>query len=208
MRSPRAGGDSGAILVEFSLFLPFVVLIAMGLLEFGLIYSDTQIVGTALRSTARAGANTTGGGGDQATADWTALRAALTGLGELDLDRVNRIVIYDGSAGGSAPSACRSLDVSGTPFVGGVANTCNVYGTDWLTNTFDDTDSSVGFGSNGCPTSVTGWCPTTDRDSTAPGLDMFGVYVEYERDYITGLFGSTATIRDNAIYQIEPQAGS
>ncbi len=216
MTGRRFNGDSGAIMVEFALFGPFLALAAMGILEFGVFYSDSQTVATAVRASTRAAANTTGEGGDSPLADWVALRAAVAGSESLDLDQIDRLVIYDAdaatSADGAIPPTCKTKSISAVNDVDGVAGVCTIYSSEWLTDTFDGSDfASSGFNTTtGCPTPLTisnAWCPA-DRDATAPGFGTVGIYIQITRDTISGFFGDSLTIRNDAAYRIEPEAGT
>ncbi len=221
----RFRGDEGAIMVEFALFAPVLMLLAMGVLEFGLAWSDSQTLATAMRSAARAGSNTGGGGGDNATADHLAIRAALAALGGLDASKVDRIVVYDASGDesseGSVPSDCKTVLLPAHGFAYDGDGTCNIYGAAWLAN-YDASDSNVNFvtaGStpSGCPRPIpsgspaSAWCANpTDREADQGadgGADWIGVYVQYDRDAITGMFGDGFTIRDDSAYRIEPALG-
>ncbi len=71
--SRRGHGDEGAVMVEFALMAPLLVLLSLGIAEFGFVWRDSVTIVTASRSAARAASNTTGGAGNKAQADWIAL---------------------------------------------------------------------------------------------------------------------------------------
>jgi len=52
----RAGGERGAVAVEFALILPVLLLILMGTIEFGRVYSQFQVYNGAAREGARCAA--------------------------------------------------------------------------------------------------------------------------------------------------------
>ena len=52
----RAGGERGAVAVEFALILPVLLLILMGTIEFGRVYSQFQVFNGAAREGARCAA--------------------------------------------------------------------------------------------------------------------------------------------------------
>ncbi len=216
MSRRRFTGDSGAVMVEFALFAPFLVLMALGLMEFGLVYSDSQTLATAVRSSARAAANTTGEGGNNSRADWLGLRAAVAGSERLDIDKIDRLVVYDADAAssdnGAVPPNCRTNAINPVNDVDGIGGVCTMYSSDWLTSTFDGSDfANSGYNSTtGCPaplTNATAWCPSA-RDAAPPGFGTVGIYIQYKRETISGLFGDSHTLRDDAAYRIEPEAGT
>ena len=52
----RAGGERGAVAVEFALILPVLLMILMGTIEFGRVYSQFQVYNGAAREGARCAA--------------------------------------------------------------------------------------------------------------------------------------------------------
>jgi Flp pilus assembly protein TadG len=52
----RAGGERGAVAVEFALILPVLLMILMGTIEFGRVYSQFQVFNGAAREGARCAA--------------------------------------------------------------------------------------------------------------------------------------------------------
>jgi Flp pilus assembly protein TadG len=52
----RARGDQGAVAVEFALILPLLILIVVGTIEFGRVYSQFQVFNGAAREGARCAA--------------------------------------------------------------------------------------------------------------------------------------------------------
>lgn len=52
------------------------------------------------------------------------------------------------------------------------------------------------------------WCPT-DRNDTVGNSDYIGVYLKLDHQWLTGIFGDTADIKDYSVIRIEPaRAGS
>ena len=56
----RRDGTRGAVLVEFVLILPFLLVLLFGCIEFGLIFYNKQVLTNASREGARAGISRTG----------------------------------------------------------------------------------------------------------------------------------------------------
>lgn len=197
---PRLRGDSGAVFVEFAVFAPVLVLLAMGLLEFGLVYKAKGTLVTATRSAARAGANTSGGGGDSTYADLNILLAVQAALGDIDASDIERVVVYNASSSnGVAPASCRNHVVSsnsyGTP--GGGAN-CNVYGGGFVMSLSSDPGLWVSGADNG-------WEPSgRDVDISDGATSSLGVYIEIDHQAITGTFGDSFAVTDYAVLALEP----
>jgi hypothetical protein len=198
-RAPRRrlGGDDGAVLVEFALFAPVAVVLLMGILEFGMAFRDANTVRSADRAAARAGANTFVGGGNSNVADWNILSSLKAGTASIASDEIVRVVIYDaGAADGDPPPACKTH----TPGAGygspGTAD-CNVY-----TGAFLETLPAT---SAGWSTAYdAGWDPTERDVDSDGGTDYLGIWMQVDREAVTGFFGSTITITDKAVMQLEP----
>lgn len=52
----RCGGESGAVAVEFALILPVLLLLLVGTIQFGVVYSEYQVMEGAAREGARCAA--------------------------------------------------------------------------------------------------------------------------------------------------------
>ena len=191
----RRGRDQrGATLVEAAFVFPVLIIIAFGLIEFGLVLKDYLTVANMTRSGARTAVAT----GASATADYNILQsigAAGTALGSGNLQY---IVIFKATAGSSAlPSpSCNSGSVTGL---------CNYYTPAQLTL------AKTNFGnclSNGDATVDGAWCPVqrvnTLTGNSGVGPDYVGVYVKTVHPYITKLFGSSLTMTDTTVMRIEP----
>jgi hypothetical protein len=192
----RCRGDEGAILVEFALFAPMLVVLAMGLLEFGLAFKQANTLRTATRAAARAGSNTFAGGGNSSDADLNILLSLKAGVSSIDSDDIVRVVIYRAnSSSGDVPATCKGFNPSnglyGSP---GGAN-CNVYTGDFLAalgTTWND-----GYDN--------GWEPETARDvDSVGGTDFIGVYIATDHALLTGIFGDSLTMTDNTVMRLEP----
>ena len=75
-RRRRADGERGAALVEMGLVAMPLLIMALGLVEFGLMWSDSMALDRASRSAARVAAQL----GDDDQADREALRALVSNL--------------------------------------------------------------------------------------------------------------------------------
>lgn len=204
-RTPRRGrGDDGAVMVEFALMAPLLVLLALGIAEFGFVWRDSVTIVTASRSAARAASNTTGGAGNKPQADWIALGQFTAALQGIELDEINRLIIYNatGSNPATVLNACKTHNLGGAEF-GGRSGECNIYTGDFLANTFDATDDSNFVGGTNWDSA---WEPAS-RDATQAGsnMDYLGIWVEIDQNTLSGIFGDTWTHRDDVIFRLEPE---
>lgn len=201
----RADDDRGAALLELLTILPFLALLVVGIVEFGLTYRDNLTVTNAARSGVRVGSNA----GSERRADYEIIRAVQSALQDIPTSAIERVVVYDANIGGSLledpPSICKTTVANGVNAVGAH---CNVYhGSDFQT---------VGFpapGDFGAPTDTACaggdrdiiWCPTDRIDDQSIGVDALGVWISIEHDMTTGLLPwDSLTISENAIMNIEP----
>lgn len=180
--------ERGASLVEASIIVPLLLLLVIGIMEYGLAFKDYLTVSYLSREGARLGA--LAGDADSADCD------ILTGLAELitptDLARLDYIEIYEAHQSTGAQGA-----------------------TNRATYT-DPNDPSVCTeptgGQPGDGWSITplggGW-PTGSRNTTAGStpLDIIGVRVVLTRSWITGFgpFSGTATVDETTITRLEPE---
>ena len=195
LRDADGNRQRGAVLVEFVLIAPVLVLIVAAIFEFGLAFRDSMTLSNALRSGARVGSNA----GRERQADYTILKSVEAAMTEFPTARVERIIVYKASTTSSAvPTAC--LAISGS---GGVNGSCNVYQRSDLARPLTD------FGGT---TSCSGtspdryWCPTSRQNQQALGADYLGVWMQIRYEYVTNIFpGSGITITDSAIMRLEPR---
>lgn len=193
-------------MIEFALFLPVLVALAMGVLEFGLAWHDSGRVERSVQTAGRAAS--TVGPFQSAMADFDAVRAVATTLAGADHATLERVIVYNSTApDGAPPQACLNVDIS-TPLIGhGVSGVCNVYSAAQVAQS----DPSVGFsrGSILAPDCDSGdwdddWCPV-DRVRDIDNPVYVGVYVEANFDWITGLLpGNGVDISRYAVFQLEP----
>ena len=195
LRDADGNRQRGAVLVEFAIIAPVLVLIVAAIFEFGLAFRDSMTLSNALRSGARVGSNA----GRERAADYTILKSVEAAMTEFPTARVERIIVYKASTADSAvPSAC--LAVAGS---GGVNGSCNVYLASDMARPLSDFTGT---------TSCTGsspdryWCPTTRQNQQALGADYLGVWMQIRYDFVTNVFpGTGITIRDRAIMRLEPR---
>jgi Flp pilus assembly protein TadG len=195
---PRAG-ERGQSLIELSIAIPVVLLLLLGMLEFGFAFSHHLTLEYATREGARTGAALAAGTaevvctGTSNTDAYTiaAVQRVLTGAGgQVPLTQVKQIRIYKADASG-ADTGTSNLWVPGAgPTVDGVV---------------------LQFMRSG----ATNWDPCTRHDSPGAwgGTDSVGVSLVYDYQYITPLgnlmgLGGAPTLRigDRTIMALNPAA--
>ncbi len=199
----RHDRERGAVMIEFFLAVPIVILFAFAIIEFSLIWRNSLTLTTAAQLGARTGANA----GDYRLADHGALTSTLSALSELPGDaRIERIVVFNPIG----LEAKMDPDCKTGP---SKPNVCNVYEGTILTN------PKPGDFSTGDPATATScaaaepdaaWCPLDRLNEFSTGFDRIGVYVEVRHKHVTGIvFPSTyRTLRDTTVMQLEPELDS
>lgn len=199
-RSTRRADDSGAVMVEFGLLAPVLVLLSLGLLEFGMAWRQNLYVERSAQMAGRTGASS---GADPFT-DYDILQSVSSTISGATNTELERVIVFKANTGGTVPASCLSAAYTGLG-AHGVAGVCNVYGAAQVFTT----SPGVGFARASNATTCgsgwdTRWCPM-GRDRTLPGADRIGLYVEAKYTNYTGLLPSpTQTLRTTAVYQLEP----
>jgi hypothetical protein len=199
----RRRDSRGQSLVEFSMIVPVVLLIVLGVLEFGFAFDQTMTVTYATREGARSGAAFASGNSTTMPCSVStdvdkyiiaAVQRVLEGPGSrINISNVSEIRIYkaDGSGNqiGGAANVWTFANDAG-PVVDGAPLDWNASSTGW----------------NAC-TRVNSWVGNTPPDS-------LGVSIRYTYDYVTPLalitrfFGpSTSTslpISDRSVMALNP----
>jgi Flp pilus assembly protein TadG len=187
------GGDRGAVLVEFALIAPVLVLLMLGMFEYG---NAWRQVGRVERA-AQQGARTASSMANHRFADYEALRAIDTATRDLNGLTVERVIIFNATDDdGEIPNAaCLTGSVSGV---------CNTY-----TGAQVRTTSPAGFsgGSSSAPTCSgsldAAWCPL-GRSRDQSSIVRVGVHLTLTYESVTELLPTTVTIERTAVYQIDP----
>ena len=192
--SERLRGDEGAVLVELALALPLLVLLLVGVVEYGTAWGDASTLERALLASGRVLSNE----GNARQADQEALLSLAAGLEPGQRSDVRKVIIFDATTNATVPAACLNVNTSGAPPYG-VSGACNVYTqsqvTNALTGAFTGTNCVGGWDAR--------WCPTTRERE--PNPDRVGVYVQVHYDPVTGLLPPGGiTIERTAVYQLEP----
>jgi hypothetical protein len=170
-------------MIEAAIVMPLLITLVMGIIDFGMVFSDMQTVGSASRQGARSGvAYSRQSGYDQqvTAAVAAALQARTTGT-PLEL----WIYAADTSVGDEdAPIGFPNFE-------------------DCVTKCIKYTWS----GSAGQPAGGSGWAWNTMRTGClgSDDFDVMGVRVKVRHDLVTGLFGDDITLTDKTVMRLEPQ---
>ena len=189
--------ERGSVLVEAVLGFPLLALLMIGTLEFGMAWRDSTTVSTALRSSARTAATL----GNSSSADYYALQSLKAGLSGIPAGAISRIIIYNANSSNTPPSNCLTMTAPGGQTTSGAQ--CNVYTAASLA--LPSTSFSTG-ATGSCPASAVDryFCPLTRDVSQASITDYLGVYIQVRHDFVSRMFGTSLTIKDKLIVQLEP----
>lgn len=211
-RRMRRVAGRGQSLVEFSLVVPLFLLILVGMMEFGFIFTHDLTLEYATREGARAGAALANGGGTLGcgsgqSPNWqsvdplviAAVERVLQSPGsQVVVARVSRIVIYKANPTTGANDQGRqdvwSYSAGAGPVPQGSSEHLN-----FVDASYPNGDS---------------W-PACSRSNAAPSIDSIGVSLTYTYDFVTplasilGFFGGgtpTLTMTDKTVMDLNPTA--
>ncbi len=215
-RSSRASSekDRGAVMVEAIVILPLLILLVLGISEFGFIFRSTITIASTSRSAARVSSNVANDRG----ADYETLNTVIASLGSssIDLNDVEHVLIYNSTLEDDVPANCFS---GGVPQASNsTGRECNHYDTADLISLASDPTAAATFGLNtdGTPINPTAtacvigdadfdFCPL-DRDRTPnPNTEYVGVWIQVRHDFTTGVLPwNGITLEDKTVMGIEP----
>jgi hypothetical protein len=179
--------DRGASTIEAAFVLPILLVIALGVAEFGFAFVDWLSVSNAARTGARIGS----AAGTTDTADSVILDAVGQALADVDSSTVEAVWIYKADAMGRPADQASGCDVGSE----GLCTTSNVYvpsGGGWQCMAV-----------NGCP-----WTPAV-RDNRLPGLEKLGVRVVFQHSWLTNFMPLPGgPWVDDSVFQLEPAQGA
>lgn len=171
----RLRGDEGAVLVEAAFVFPVLMLLAIGIMEFGLLYMNASTVSNATASGARAGSTQS----RQATYSTNAALAVAAALEAMEFGDPQMLVVYKADPNTGKP-------VDGDYETCGACNKYTWSGTTWTAT-------------------QTGWSSSSQKAcGTVANTDYLGVYVRAQHNYLTSMFGSAKTIREHTMMRLEP----
>lgn len=176
-------------MVEAALILPVMVLLVLGIMEFGLLFTSYSTTTAASRSGARLAATAYSQAGSSTSAQDGAA-SQIAAATAADLEVLNNgvpigMVIYrvDGSSTNGAP-------VGGFPgpnLTGGCTSDCIRFTWNTANGTFTRTSGS--------------W---PDADACGAVVDSVGVFVQTRHNYISGLLGQTRDVEGHTVMRLEP----
>lgn len=185
----RRHPESGATMLEFAIAAPLVIVLVVGLIEFGFGFVDLQTVASATTSGARVGSAFGSGAGlgpGDPTADEIIQDAVTDGLSDLrSSSTVQELWVYKSNAGGDVVDE---------------TNTTNKY-----TPVFAGDGSVSGWIAVQEP-----WTPASRATDLSLSLgtinrDYLGVRVIFKHEWVTGLLPlSPPTWTDDAVVLLEP----
>jgi hypothetical protein len=186
-RPPRRR-DRGAVLVEAVLVFPLLITLVMGILEFGMVFSDKMTVSASTRAGARAAVAYS----RQANYDGQTRDAVASALSSRTTGTPLELWIYRVDPNDSSQT-------NGSPKGFSDFSNCS---TQCLKYTWNQSANGGlgGWDTNGGG----GWAYGTMNACTMP-LDQLGVWVKVRHDLFTGLFGKTMTLTDHTVMRLEPQ---
>jgi len=198
----RGAGEAGSLVAELALVLPFLVLLVLGIFEFGMAWRESLNLASAVRSGARQVTNA----GDTRPADYLALQGFQSTMARARNVSVDRVSIYKAVNADGDPSNPSCLTIVPTGSGTGVSGACNIYswsqinglGANYLTH----------FGPN--DTSCTGawdssWCPINRNADQGDPPDYVGFYARVTYTSYTNLLPSSITVTDRGVMRIEPK---
>lgn len=191
MRTRRTARRSqrGAVLVEAALVLPVMILIVVGILEFGLLFTSYSTTTASTRSGARLAATNYAPAGAVVTAQ----RDALTQIAlstSADLKVLNNgvpigMVVYKVST--SSTDGAPTGGFPGANMAGGCTSDCVRFA-------WNPANQRMEYAS--------GTWATPDACGTT--VDSIGVFVQSRHEFLTGFFGRTRLVNGHTVMRLEP----
>lgn len=172
--------DEGASMLEFAFVLPVLLLLLIGLAEFGLGFRDMLTVNSASREGARVASAV----GNAAGADCVAIEAAAAALVGVDIDAVEQVWIYEAADDGTPMPGIRQVY---RPATGADAAATLVCSAGWV--------------------QLENGYPPASRSVVSSDLDLLGVRVIFTHKWVTQVppFGGVETWTADTIMRLEPQ---
>ena len=199
----RLKGDDGSLLAELALVSPLLVVLLIGIFEFGMGWREVTNNSSATRSAARSITNV----GSGRSADWAGLTAFATNMGRSKHITINRVVVYKTTSANGDPTDPTCLTIIPPAAGSGVNGACNIYsgtqiktlGAAYLTN-FGTSDTA-------CATGAWDhyWCPLNRKSNQGDPPDYVGVYANFTYKSWTGLMPSSVTMTERLVMRIEPK---
>jgi len=173
-------------MVEFAFIFGFLLIIALGTFEYGMLFRDWLSVSVSAREGGRVAASAA----DHPNADCVILEAATGALQSLHSGGIAEVHIYKSDASGSYPGRNSSYTRRYSPFQPGDPSLVACNGSDW---------NAEQLGSN--------WDPS-DRVNTTGAADWIGIRLEFQHEWLTDFlwWTGTADFDDDTVFRLEPPA--
>lgn len=196
--SVRRRGDRGAVIIEAALVTPVLLLLVVGVIEWGLAFRDHL----ALQSAVAGGARMAAVAGSTATADWQVLEAVERELVGVPMAQVRAVVVFKADGPGAAvPPECKVASQLVGSTDDPLPGACNHYTAAELA--LEAMPES--WGSCDATSPVRSYCPGGRRTSLdGDGPDYLGVYVEIDHPFVTRLPGDQLRLSATAVTKLEP----
>jgi Flp pilus assembly protein TadG len=180
------------VLVEAAIVIPILMMITLGIIEYGGAYREDATVATATRSGARVASSlpkTDFGcvaGPSCSDSALTVSAAVASALQSLGANAPQQVWIYDVATDGSGPPN----------FTG----CTNCVGYNWVSGTKSFSTTKLG----------TGWLSSAQNAcaGSAGPPDQIGVYVRATHTAVTRMFGGNRSLSGNTIMRFEPYVGA
>jgi hypothetical protein len=186
-RPRRARDQRGAVLVEAAIVIPILMMITLGIVEYGGAYRENAALAGAARAGARVASSLpktdfgcTAPCTDSAVTVAAAVSSALQSFGS---NAPQEMWIYKVGVAGNTP-----------PFTS--CSSC--VGYNW-----DPSSKSFGGAQRG-----TGWSAATQNACAGGPDDEIGVYIKVNHTAVTRIFGGDRTLTATTIMRLEPFVGS
>ena len=190
--SGRRAESRGAALIEMAILMPLLILLIIGIFEFGAAFKDFLTTSNSVR----VGTRILSAKGDISTADCHALKAAVESMGTATtISKISSIEIYQANSAGDQIAG----ETNTYLYTGSSSNTCSLSLTDPMDVFEGWVISSAGV-----------LYPPGDRivlvEGTYP-LDLVGLRINYTHDWLSGFppFRGSINIDEQAIIRLEPQ---
>ncbi len=225
----KARSNRGVAIVEAAFITPVFFALILGLFEGGLYMKDYL----ALSNAVRAGARSASAAGADGQADLYTLIDVNNEASGLGAGQLKYVVIYKATGPGDGPTDVGGPS-GGCKSGIAVTDVCNVYYPEDINKAIAqvkeeraqaaadaagtgrtlDTDK-IWFGclisgphANASPDRF--WCPGSRADARSDnnkaGPDYVGIWIKAEHGWVTKMFGSTTTMTDQSVIQIEPRS--
>ncbi len=191
----RLRRDNGAVLLEAALVTPLLLVLLMGIIEYGLYFKNVSSASAAAASGARAAVTQSRSNTYSSNAELSVAAA----LNAISNTTPLEIVVYRADPATGRPctsaygSACSSAMANGTSF--DLCTECYIW---------DFTDGSWSI-RGGATSPSPAWDATNQMAcGTVAKNDYLGVYVYLRHNMISGMFGSSQPIKEKTVMRLEP----